>query len=158
MVSGKLFTSQYDNWGTPPEVFVPLEKEFGPFDLDAAAAKENAKAPRFFSIEDNGLSKEWTGRVFLNPPYGKDIGNWMQKAYYAAYEGTASVVVCVVPARVDTAWWHDWVVGRGEVRFLRGRVRFLAPGGGLKMSSAPFPTAIVVYRASHPSTARKDSE
>lgn len=145
MVSKKLFSSAIEEWETPEEVFIPLSKEFGPFDLDPAADSRNARAPKFYSIEQNGLAKEWTGRVWLNPPYGKAIAHWMQKASYEAQEGRAAIVVALVPARVDTAWWHDWVQGKAEVRFLRGRVRFKAPHG-LKMSSAPFPSAIVIYR------------
>lgn len=118
MVSKKLFSSAIEEWETPEEVFIPLSKEFGPFDLDPAADSRNTRAPKFYSIEENGLAKEWNGRIWLNPPYGRDIGHWMQKAGHEALTGRAAIVVALVPARVDTAWWHDWVQGKAEVRFL----------------------------------------
>ncbi len=86
------------------------------------------------------MSQQWQGRVFCNPPYGREIGRWIAKAWESAEKGACDVVVCLVPARVDTAWWHDYCA-RGEVRFLRGRVRF----GGAD-SGAPFPSAVVVFR------------
>jgi hypothetical protein len=100
----------------------------------------NAKCPAFFTRTQDGLKQPWTGRVFMNPPYGRAIGHWMRKALEAARSGEAEIVVCLVPARTDTRWWHDFAA-RGEVRFLPGRVRF---GGG--QNSAPFPSAVVVFR------------
>jgi len=132
-------SSRSDNWPTDPAVFRNLELRFGPFDLDPCASHENAKCPRYFTRADDGLAQEWTGRVFVNPPYGRQLALWMQKAHEAA-QTTAEVVVCLVPARVDTAWWHEWAT-RGEVEFLRGRLKF----GALK-NSAPFPSALVVFR------------
>lgn len=86
------------------------------------------------------LTQPWRGRVWCNPPYGRTIGLWLARAWEAAQEGSAEVVVCLVPARTDTRWWHDYCA-RGEVRFIPGRVRF----GGAK-SGAPFPSAVVVFR------------
>ena len=120
------------------ELFEDLDREFG-FNLDPCATAENAKCERHFTRGDDGLTQEWTGRVFMNPPYGREIGNWMQKALEAA-ESTAELVVCLVPARTDTRWWHDFAV-QGEVRFLRGRLRF-----GDAQTGAPFPSAVVVFR------------
>ena len=144
MVAKQLHTSLIPNWETPEEILYPLVKEFGPFELDAAADAQNAKAPKFFSLEDSAFQHRWTGLVWLNPPYGKGIGDWIQKAYLSSIEDGATVV-CLVPARTDTAWWRDWVMGKAEVRFLRGRVRFKTPKG-LRMSAAPFPSALLVYR------------
>lgn len=132
-------SSRTDEWPTDPRDFARLAAEFGPFDLDPCATLENAKCPRFFTREDDGLRQEWTGRVFMNPPYGRSLPHWMRKAYDAA-QTTASVVVCLVPARTDTAWWHEYAA-RGEVRFLRGRLKF----GDCK-NPAPFPSAVVVFR------------
>lgn len=142
-----LFSRLRNDWATPPEIFGPLEAEFGPFDLDPAATPANAKVKAFYTIEDNGLSKPWKGRVWLNPPYGRGIADWMQKAHYEVHEGSADVVVCLLPARTDTAWWHDWVQGKAEVRFLRGRIRFIGPTG-MRMAAAPFPSVIVIYEPS----------
>jgi len=133
-----MLSSERDNWETPPEIFQQCDAEFR-FDLDVCATPDNAKCERYYTPEMDGLAQEWRGRCWMNPPYGREIGRWMKKAYEAA-QTTADVVVCLVPARTDTAWWHEWAM-RGEVRFLRKRVRFVgAP------SSAPFPSALVVFR------------
>jgi phage N-6-adenine-methyltransferase len=133
------FSSASCEWSTPPDLFAELDREFA-FTLDACASADNAKCAQFFSRRDNGLAQPWTGRVWMNPPYGRTIGLWLRKAWEAVQSGEAEVIVCLVPARVDTAWWHDYCA-RGEVSFLRGRLRF----GGAD-SSAPFPSALVVFR------------
>lgn len=136
---GAGFSSATDDWATPPAVFATLDAEFD-FDLDVCASPANAKCRRFFTAADDGLSKQWTGRVWMNPPYGRGIGAWMTKAADAAAAG--ATVVCLVPARTDTRWWHEQVMARAaEVRLVRGRLRF---GDG--HNSAPFPSAVVVYR------------
>jgi site-specific DNA-methyltransferase (adenine-specific) len=132
-------SSRSDEWPTDPAVFARLNAEYGPFDLDPCATAENTKCERFFTKTDDGLSQTWTGRVYMNPPYGRTIGDWMRKAWEAS-QTTAELVVCLIPARVDTAWWHDYAC-RGEVTFPRGRLRF-----GDCENSAPFPSAIVVFR------------
>jgi phage N-6-adenine-methyltransferase len=132
-------SSRTDEWATPRDFFARLEAEFGPFDLDPCATPQNAKCTRYYTRKDDGLAQEWYGRVFMNPPYGRAIGAWMQKAWEASRNG-AELVCCLVPARTDTRWWHDYAI-RGEVRFLAGRLRF---GEGL--NPAPFPSAVVVFR------------
>ena len=77
----------------------------------------------------------------MNPPYGREIGKWVAKAYEEAAKG--STVVCLLPARTDTAWWHDYCM-KGEIRFLRGRVHFLV--NGVRSNAAPFPSAVVIFR------------
>jgi site-specific DNA-methyltransferase (adenine-specific) len=131
------FSSASDEWPTPRAYFETVEREFGPFDLDPCATPASAKAPKYFTKADDGLAQEWRGRVWMNPPYGRTIGAWMRKAYEAAQAG--AVVVCLVPARTDTAWWHDYAA-KGTVRFLRGRLKF-----GDAKNSAPFPSALVVF-------------
>ena len=133
-----LGSSRSVEWPTDPGVFAELDREFE-FDLDPCATPENAKCERYFTEAENGLAQTWTGRVFMNPPYGRDIGAWMAKAWEAS-QTTATLVCCLVPSRTDTAWWHEYAE-RGEVRFLRGRLRF----GGSE-NSAPFPSAVVVFR------------
>ena len=135
-------SSRSDEWPTDPAVFAQIDAEFGPFDLDPCATPETAKCARFFTREDDGLTQEWTGRVFVNPPFGrrgKALPAWIRKAWEATQNG-AELVVCLVPARTGTTWWHDYVM-RGEVRLLRGRLRF-----GESRNSAPFASAIVVFR------------
>jgi phage N-6-adenine-methyltransferase len=116
-----------------------LDLEFG-FTLDVCATAENAKCSRFFTRQENGLVQRWEGRVWCNPPFGRVIAAWVRKAWDSVEKGDAELVVLLVPARVDTAWWLDFCA-KGEVRFRRGRLRF----GGAK-SGAPFPSAIVVFR------------
>lgn len=131
------FSSASDNWATPQDFFDKMNSRFGPFELDVCASKENAKCPRYFTSDDNGLSRQWDGRCWMNPPYGRAIGLWMRKAYESSLSG--ATVVCLVPARTDTAWWHNYAA-LGKVEFIRGRLKF----GGQK-NSAPFPSAIVVF-------------
>jgi phage N-6-adenine-methyltransferase len=133
------FSSKTDEWATPIDFFNEVKALHGPFDLDVCATAENAKAPIFFTKAIDGLSVDWCGRVWMNPPYGREIGKWMRKAYESS-QTTAIIVVCLVPARTDTTWWHEYAQ-RGSVRFIRGRLKF----GGCK-NSAPFPSALVIFK------------
>lgn len=132
------YSSASIDWPTAPEYFARLRRLFN-FTLDPCASAENAKCPVFFDIRQDGLSQPWRtgGAVFMNPPYGRDIGKWVKKAYEESLKGTP--VVCLLPARTDTAWWQDYCT-KGLVRFVRGRLRF----GGAS-NSAPFPSAIVIF-------------
>lgn len=138
-INAGMFTSKTPEWATPRAFFDALNAEFH-FDLDPCATPENAKCPRFFTANDDGLARHWTGRVFMNPPYGRGIGQWVAKAFQAVAGGGADLVVCLLPARTDTRWWHD-ICMKGEVRFVRGRLKF---GDG--KNSAPFPSAVVIFR------------
>lgn len=130
-------------WATPPEVFAPLHAEFD-FTLDPCATPASAKCERFFTEAENGLEQSWQGeRVFMNPPYGREVYAWTRKARLEA-EGTA-LVVGLLPASTDLAWWHDDVVAaRAEVRYLRGRVRFLTYGP--YRASGFFASVVVIWR------------
>ena len=131
-----LLSSKTDQWATPQDLFDELNAEFG-FELDVCADESNAKCARFFTASDDGLAQEWSGTCWMNPPYGEVIGEWVAKAKASADAG--ATVVCLVPARVDTAWW--WNNCRyGEIRFLKGRLKF----GGAE-TSAPFPSAVVIF-------------
>ena len=133
-----LFTSTTCEWPTPQAFFDTLNAEFG-FTLDPCATPDNAKCATYFTVDDDGLALSWIGHVvFMNPPYGREIKHWVHKAYESALAG--ATVVCLLPARTDTSWWHDYVM-RGEIRFVRGRLKF---GDGA--SPAPFPSAVVVFR------------
>ena len=131
------FSSERHDWETPQYLFDGLNAEFG-FDLDVCATAATAKCRRFFSLEDDALSKLWAGVCWMNPPYGRQIEQWMRIAVESALAG--ALVVCLVPARTDTRWWHQYAT-RGEIRYLRGRLKF-----GQAVNSAPFPSAIVVLR------------
>jgi phage N-6-adenine-methyltransferase len=136
------FRSRTDLWATPWDFFRQLDREFG-FDLDVCAVAANAKCPRYFTPEADGLRQEWRGVCWMNPPYGREIGRWVTKALDASLEGAA--VVALVPARTDTAWWHAAVMAAAEVRLVRGRLRF-----GDSPHAAPFPSAVVVFRPQVP--------
>ena len=132
-----MFSSKTDLWETPQDFFEKLDREFG-FELDVCALPENAKCSRYFSPIDDGLEQDWTGVCWCNPPYGREIGKWVKKAYISAIEG--ATVVMLLPARTDTRWFHDYIYHKAEVRFRRGRLKF----GGCK-NSAPFPSMVVVF-------------
>ena len=137
-MNNALFSSSSDEWPTPQWLFDALHAEFG-FTLDPCATPANAKCRKFYTREHDGLAQDWTGNtVFMNPPYGRVIGRWVQKAHETCCAG--NTVVCLLPARTDARWWHDHVM-KGEIRLLRGRLTF--EGGRYP---APFPSAIVVFR------------
>lgn len=133
------------DWETPPEIFEPLDREFR-FTLDACATYKTAKVARFFDEEINGLIQDWGDhRVFLNPPYGREIYAWTKKARDAAFKG--ALVVALLPASTDLAWWHEDVIPFATVRYIRGRVRFLT--GGPYRASGFFASVIVIWRPSN---------
>lgn len=146
MIQNALFSSASDLWGTPPEVFRQLDEVYN-FQLDAASSDDNCLCPCHFTVKDNGLEQDWYPyrRVWLNPPYGRTIGFWMRKAYEESRKGC--IVVCLVPARVDTRWWHDWVLDKTSVTFFKGRLKYtrLADDSGSPGGGAPFPSALVIY-------------
>jgi len=127
------FSSKTPEWSTPTAFYDKLVAEFGPFTLDPCATKDNAKAQLYFTKEIDGLRQPWAPhRVFLNPPYGRGIiGRWMGKAVCESNIG--AFIVCLVPARTDTAWWHDFAM-KGKIRFIKGRLKF---GGGEIWCSVP---------------------
>ena len=111
-MSGKinkgLLTSNTDQWATPQDFFDLCETQYGKFDIDVCANSQNAKCAKYFDKEMDGLKQIWTGKCWMNPPYGRSIGLWMKKAYESSLHG--ATVVCLVPARTDTKWWHDYAV------------------------------------------------
>lgn len=139
---GYMPKAQSVEWGTPPALFAELDAEFS-FTLDPAATMENAKCAKFYTKEDDGLAQSWEGeRVFLNPPYGTDAAKWIAKAYFES--DRAEVIVALLPVRTDTKWFHDFVLGKAEIQFLRGRLRFIGPNG--REGTATFPSMLVVWR------------
>jgi phage N-6-adenine-methyltransferase len=136
-------------WETPPEVFRPLHAEFG-FTVDACATENNAKLPRFYTERDNGLMVTWFGeRVWMNPPYGAEIYAWTAKAVAEAHQG--ALVVGLLPASTDLEWWHrDVIPYAWQVRWIRGRVRFLT--GGPYRASGFFPSVVVVWNGMRSAT------
>ena len=132
------FSSETDQWATPDDLFQKLDSIFG-FTTDVCAGHDNAKCRTYYTESDDGLKQDWRGSCWMNPPYGRQIGAWVKKAYESSVENRATVV-CLLPARVDTRWWHDYCT-KGEMFFLKGRLKF-----GDAVNSAPFPSAIVVFR------------
>jgi len=136
-----LFSSSRHDWETPPELFAELDAEFG-FTLDPCCTEATAKCAKHYTADDDGLSKSWRGeRVFCNPPYGRAIGSWVEKC---ATED--ALCVMLIPARTDTRYFHEHIYRKPgvEIRFLRGRVRFLQ--NGERQAGAPFPSMVVVFR------------
>lgn len=135
-----MFSSENDKWATPQFFFDALDEEFH-FTLDAAASDDNAKCERYFTQEKNGLAQSWQGEtVFCNPPYGRTVGEWVKKAHDEHAKGDCTIVMLLF-ARTDTKWFHDYILGTAEVRFVKGRLKF---GDG--KNSAPFPSIVVIYR------------
>ena len=152
MVDKALFSSETTEWGTPDELFDGLDKEFN-FNLDPAATKVNAKTDYFYDIESDGLFKSWyihrflelaseKGRVFCNPPYGRNVGEWVAKADEEFRSGNAELIVMLLPSRTDVKWFHQYIYNKPNVsiRFIKGRLTFK----GAK-HPAPFPSMLVIW-------------
>lgn len=124
-----MFSSMTPEWQTPKAVYDELEEEFAGFDLDPCPIHRTG----------DGLKIPWEGKVFVNPPYGRNIIEpWIKKGYEAGQAG--ALVVMLLPARTDTHWWHDYVMKAGEIRFIKGRLKFSD-----YKNSAPFPSCVVVF-------------
>ena len=129
-----------------------MNDEFS-FVLDAAATEKSAKCKRYFTPETDGLKQSWNlggGTVFCNPPYGRTIGKWVEKAYNESKSGIT--IVLLIPARTDTSYFHDFIYGKAEIRFVRGRLKFTDEYGNENKDEngrsmpAPFPSMVVIYR------------
>lgn len=139
MLNDSLYSSDKMDWGTPQYLFDALNDEFG-FTLDACANDFNHKCPSYYTKEQDALKQSWHGVVWMNPPYGREIVEWMKKAKHEVDVGNAQVVVCLVPVRSDSKWWHNFAMKASEVRLLDQRLEFQGAG-----NKAPFPAAIVVF-------------
>lgn len=169
MITTGLMSSESPNWATPPGLFASLSLEYGPFDLDVCAEEWNTKCTRFFTPRQDGLKQDWKGVCWMNPPYGNPeqpcrpvctkkkcrkrgwhaaeyipgIRDWVRKAKQESQRG--ATVVCLLPARTDTRWWHQNIEHDAHLkRFLQGRIRFLRRDGST--GPAPFPSCVVVFR------------
>ena len=132
-----MFSSKTDLHATPLDFFNELDDEFH-FETDVCALPTNAKCCNYFTPKQDGLAQEWTGTCWMNPPYGRDIGKWIRKAYESSRNG--ATVVGLLPARTDTKWFHDYIYGKAEIRFVKGRLKF-----GDAKDSAPFPSLVAVW-------------
>lgn len=137
------FSSETNEWETPDDLFSLLDCFFR-FTLDAASTVENKKCEKHFTIETDGLSQSWENEVvWLNPPYGRDIGKWVKKAYEESLNGNTTVVM-LIPSRTDTSYWHDYVMKASDIHYIKGRIKFKNKVKG-ENTPAPFPSAIVVF-------------
>ena len=132
-------SSQTVEHSTPQDLFDELDREFH-FTLDVCAGPENTKVARFHDTRDlwSALTKPWTGSCWMNPPYGRQLGHWVKKAWESSLEG--ATVVCLLPSRTDVKWWHEYCIPHGEIRFVRGRLKFNGAKDG-----APFPSTVVIF-------------
>lgn len=134
-----MFSSKTDEWSTPQDLFDRLNDEFH-FDLDVCANESNHKCEMYYDKNQDGLTMSWKGHiVWCNPPYGKEIGLWVKTAYFE-HSAHGTTIVMLLPARTDTKWFHDYVLGKASIRFLQGRLKF----GNCK-NSAPFPSMLAIY-------------
>lgn len=135
-----LFTSNSQEWATPQSLFDELNAEFN-FTLDPCATDQNAKCKKYYTKQDDGLTKSWRGHVvFCNPPYGRDISKWIYKAYQENANNNVTVVL-LLPARTDTKYFHDYIYKKHEIRFIKGRLHF-----NDSKNAAPFPSMVVVMK------------
>lgn len=133
-----MFSSKDMTWETPQWLFNQLDKEFN-FTLDVCALPETAKCEKYYTPQIDGLKQDWEDNIcWMNPPYGREIGVWIEKAYNESLKG--ATVVCLIPSRTDTKYWHDYCMKASEIRFIKGRLKF-----GDSKNSAPFPSAIVIF-------------
>tara|TARA_Y100000401_G_scaffold55907_1_gene44278 strand:+ start:19707 stop:20198 length:492 start_codon:yes stop_codon:yes gene_type:complete len=141
------YSSTTNEWATPNDLFEALDDEFG-FTLDPCATDDNHKCKKYYTKETNGLIQDWRDEVvFMNPPYGRAIGKWVEKAAHETAHQDCTVV-CLIPARPDTKYWHNYIFPyASEIRFLKGRVKF---GDGA--AGAPFPSAIVIFEGRYDGT------
>lgn len=145
-MNGALLSSKKMDYCTPRDFFAELDREFH-FTLDAAATEASAKCPEYYTPETDGLNSPWNiagggGAVFCNPPYGRETGKWVRKAWEEAKSGTT--IVLLIPARTDTSYFHEYIYGHAEIRWVRGRLRFEDEDGTV-YQPAPFPSMVVVY-------------
>lgn len=145
MINKGLFQSQKQDWCTPQDFFDEINEEFD-FELDAASNGDNAKCERYYTPETDGLSSPWTvspGKaVFCNPPYGMELPKWVRKAFEESRNGTR--IVLLIPARTDTSYFHDYIYGKAQIRFIRGRMKF-EDCNGKSCGTAPFPSMLAIY-------------
>ena len=134
-----VFSSASTEWSTPQALFDQLDSEFH-FEVDVCATSENAKCRHYYTKELDGLSSTWSGICWCNPPYGRDIGQWVKKGRDTAKAGKGTVVM-LLPARTDTRWFHNYVLGQAEIRFLQGRLKF-----GDAKHGAPFPSMLAIFK------------
>tara|TARA_R110000824_G_scaffold356764_1_gene544026 strand:- start:68 stop:565 length:498 start_codon:yes stop_codon:yes gene_type:complete len=137
-----MFSSASSEWETP-QYFYDRLNDIYQFDLDPCCTSESAKCEKYFTLNENGLEQDWSGRrVFMNPPYGRQISKWIKKAHDEG-EKRDTTVVCLIPSRTDTKYWHEYCMKADEIYFIKGRLKFQMKDNN---NAAPFPSVVVVFR------------
>ncbi len=137
-----MFSSKSMDWETPQDFYDKLDARYH-FTLDAAADKTNAKCLRYFTVEADALSQDWSGHVvFCNPPYGRGLKHWVRKFYNEGCKRD-TIVVALMPARTDTKFFHDYCMQAKKILFIKGRLKFTI--NGKELAPAPFPSMVVVF-------------
>lgn len=152
MNKDKMFSSLSNEWETPKDFFNKLNDEFN-FTLDPCCREYNFTCKKYYTIDDDGLSKDWNNEiVYCNPPYGREIGKWVKKCYDEWIKNNITIVM-LIPSRTDTKWFHKYIYNKAEIRFIEGRLKFInrlfpswREDGNFKISSAPFPSMLVIYK------------
>lgn len=139
------YSTGKDDWETPQKLFDVLDAEFN-FTLDAAAWSDNSKTDMFYNEHDDAIDNKWFGNVWCNPPYSRGINKkFIKKAHDEFMCGNTDLVVMLLPARTDTIAFHEYIYGKAEIRFIKGRLKFEINGVPSK-NAAPFPSMVVIYR------------
>lgn len=145
-----MFSSLRQDWATPPEIFKILDNEFN-FTLDPCCSELTKKCNKHYTIETDGLSKSWEGeRVFVNPPFGREQAAWIKKCYEESLKPN-TLVVMLIPARTDTLAFHQYIYPNAELRFIKGRLKFINPSSNVPKelwTAAPFPSMVVIFKGS----------
>lgn len=139
-VNKGLFSSNKDDWRTPKWLFNALHNHFK-FDLDVCSDEKNALSPKYYTKENSCLNKNWETCNFMNPPYGREISKFVEKAY-DEWRNNNCTIVALLPARTDTKWFHHYIYQIADITFIKGRLKF---EGGEKLAPAPFPSMIVIW-------------
>ncbi|MCP4988535.1 MAG: phage N-6-adenine-methyltransferase [Colwellia sp.] len=140
-----MFSSKEEKWQTPQSLFDKLNEEFN-FTLDPCCQHDSAKCEKYYTPVEDGLSQSWESEtVFVNPPYGRELRKWVEKCYNEGQQENTKVVM-LIPSRTDTTYFHDFIYHKSEIRFIRGRIKFINPTTKLEGNSAPFGSMVVVFK------------
>ena len=145
-----MFSNKNNAWCTPRDFFKILDSEFN-FTLDPCCLPKSALCDKYFTPDEDGLKQDWGGyTVFVNPPYGREIGKWVKKCYEESKKENTTVVM-LIPSRTDTRYFHDYILNKAELRFIKGRLKFIdldytGREEDRKISPAPFPSMLVIYK------------
>ena len=144
-----MFSNKNNAWCTPRDFFEKLNKEFN-FTLDPCCMPKSALCKKYFTPDEDGLKQSWEGeRVFVNPPYGREISKWVKKCFDERKR--ANIIIMLIPSRTDTLYFHNYIYGKAEIRFIKGRLKFIdldynGKEEDRKISPAPFPSMLVIFK------------